>query len=112
MKPDAATAPSGGGASITYSLSMSGNAIILTGSNNTTSRVTLPVYDGTIIDPDSGGGTSGIPLNTELIRIADATNGYHINGATGELEENVAATCSDYIEIDPSMTFNFIGYRW
>ena len=41
------TRPSGGGgSSITYSLSMSSNVITLTGSNGSTSSVTLPVYSG------------------------------------------------------------------
>lgn len=37
---------SGGGGGVTYVLSMAGNVITLTGSDSSTSSVTLPVYDG------------------------------------------------------------------
>lgn len=44
------TRPSGGGSSgttpVTYSVSMSSNVITLTGSNGSTSSVTLPIYTG------------------------------------------------------------------
>lgn len=114
MKPDAATVPSGGGASITYSLSMSSNTIILTGSNGTTSRVTLPVYSGTIIDPDSGGDTptpSGIPLNEQLVNFTTLETGL-IDDETGEEVENQWNCRTDFIEIDPTMTFSYTAYHW
>lgn len=39
---------SSGGTPVTYALSMSGNVITLTGSDGSTSSVTLPIYNGEI----------------------------------------------------------------
>lgn len=56
--------------------------------------------------------SSEIPLNTQLIDYTKVTNGYIVNGETGKIIEQSAGTMSDYTEIDPSMTFTYIGYRW
>ncbi len=53
-----------------------------------------------------------IPLNTQLIDYTSVTTGYIINGNTGEVEANENGACSDFTEIDPSMTFTYIGYQW
>lgn len=42
----------GGAGGTTYTLSMEENVITLTGADGTTSSVTLPVYDGTVTDPE------------------------------------------------------------
>lgn len=105
MKPDAATVPSGGGASITYSLSMSGNTIILTGSNNTTSRIVLPVYTGEIVTPGE------IPLNEQLVNYTTLETGL-INSTDGTETENEWNCRTDFIEISPSMTFSYTAYEW
>ena len=53
-----------------------------------------------------------IPLNTQLIDYNAVTNGYIIDGDTGELTAQEGGSASDYTQIDPSMTFKFIGYTW
>lgn len=68
---------------------------------------------GTTCVITSGGSTpSGIPLNTELIDFWSLTVGYVIDGSTGQETASQWSCCSDYTEIDPSMTFSYIGYQW
>ena len=54
---------------------------------------------------------SPIPLNTQLIDFTAITTGYVIDG-NGEPYANEYSYCSDFTEIDPSMTFVFKGYQW
>ena len=42
----------GGGGGTTYTLSITNNVITLTGADGTTSSIELPVYDGTVTDPE------------------------------------------------------------
>lgn len=62
----------------------------------------------------SGGSPtpSDIPLNTELIDIYSLVSGYIVDGATGQEISSQWSCCSDFVEIDPSMTFSYIGYEW
>lgn len=46
LMPTTRASNSGGGANTTYSLSMTNNVITLTGSDNSTSTITLPIYNG------------------------------------------------------------------
>jgi hypothetical protein len=74
--------------------------------NNKT--VTLAQLDGTTwysYNP------SVIPLNTQLVDFSTVTDGYIIdsNGAEMEYEWGCA---TDYIRIDPTMTFSYIGNQW
>lgn len=52
-----------------------------------------------------------IPLDTQLIDFTAITTGYYIGG-DGEPHANEYSYCSDFTEIDPSMTFVFKGYQW
>lgn len=73
--------------------------------NNKT--VTLAQLDGvTWFEP------AAIPLNTQLIDYNAVTNNYIVDGETGELMTQEGGSASDYTQIDPSMTFKFIGYTW
>lgn len=73
--------------------------------NNKT--VTLARLDGTTwYEP------AAIPLNTQLIDYNAVTNNYIVDGDTGELTAQEGGSASDYTQIDPSMTFKFIGYTW
>ena len=53
-----------------------------------------------------------IPLNTELVDYTKVKNDYTVSDATGEEESTPDSCVSDYMLIDPSMTFNYVGYRW
>ena len=57
--------------------------------------------------------SSGIPLNTELVDYTKVMTGYIIN-ESGVIENTVQSwdAISDYIPIDPSMTFTFKTNRW
>lgn len=73
--------------------------------NNKT--VTLAQLDGTTwYEPRN------IPLNTQLIDFTKIVDGYVIDGSTGEEITSQWSCCSDYTVIDPTMTFDYIGYRW
>lgn len=52
-----------------------------------------------------------IPLNTQLIDFTKVKEHYGIND-TGEEEEYEWSSVTDYIRIDPNMTFSIINYRW
>ena len=54
---------------------------------------------------------SPIPLDAQLIDFSAITTGYYIGG-DGEPHANEYSYCSDFTEIDPSMTFVFKGYQW
>lgn len=56
--------------------------------------------------------TSTIPLNTQLIDYTKCKSGYEISGDDGEEYANGNAHVTDYTEIDPTMTFTYVGYRW
>ena len=69
--------------------------------------VTLAQLDGvTWYEP------ANIPLNTELIDLAKVKNGYTVSDSTGEEVENQYFCTSDYVLIDRTMTFDYIGYEW
>ena len=72
--------------------------------------VTLAQLDG-VTWYQAGGGD--IPLNTELVDYTTVTTGYIIN-ESGAIESTGQAwdAISDYIPIDPSMTFTFKTNRW
>lgn len=52
-----------------------------------------------------------IPLNTQLIDFTKVKEHYGIDD-TGEEEEYEWSSATDYIRIDPNMTFSIINYRW
>lgn len=52
-----------------------------------------------------------IPLNTQLIDYSKVTVGYDVSDV-GVIEEYEWGCISDYIPIDPSMTFSYVGYQW
>lgn len=54
---------------------------------------------------------SNIPLNTELVDISTVTFGYGI-GEDGTPEEYEWSSITDYIRIDPSMTFSYTCNKW
>ena len=69
--------------------------------------VVLAQLDGvTWYDPTS------IPSGVELVDYSTLVNGYVINGGNGQEASNTYAFCTDFLRIDPSMTFSFIGYQW
>lgn len=53
-----------------------------------------------------------IPIGVQLIDFSKVTNGYIINGNSGEPVEYEWGVMSDYTLIDPSMTFDYIGDQW
>lgn len=88
----------------------SGGSVTVTDEANATGT-TCVITSGSTPTPTPT-PSSNIPLNTQLIDYTKITNGYIINGETGGLEEQSAGTISDYTEIDPNMTFTYIGYQW
>lgn len=52
-----------------------------------------------------------IPLNTELVDYAQSTADYAI-GQDGEAFPQEWSYASDYIAVDPSMTFSYTNYYW
>ena len=55
---------------------------------------------------------SAIPLNTQLIDYSALVAGYIIDASDGQEHASQWSCCSDFTKIDPSMTFNFVGYQW
>lgn len=53
-----------------------------------------------------------IPLNTQLIDFTKVKEHYGLDGETGAEEEYEWSSATDYIRIDPNMTFSIINYRW
>lgn len=84
----------GGGVTVTDEANTTGTTCVIT----TGSQPTPP-------SPD-------IPLNTQLIDFTAVTNGYVVDGDTGEEVVSQWSSCSDYTLIDPAMTFSYIGYQW
>ena len=73
--------------------------------NNKT--VTLAQLDGvTWYEP------TNIPLNTQLVDYTTFTVDHTLDGSTGELESEQWYSVTDYIVINPSMTFSFKGSYW
>ena len=69
--------------------------------------VTLAQLDGvTWYEP------APIPLNTQLIDYTKVVSGYIVDGGTGEETVSQWSSCSDFTQIDPSMTFSYVGYTW
>lgn len=69
--------------------------------------VTLAQLDGvTWYNP------ADIPLNTQLVDYTAVKVGYIIDGTDGGEVANEAGFASDYIVIDPTMTFTYVGYEW
>lgn len=54
---------------------------------------------------------ASIPLNTELVDLTKVTSGKYI-GDDGLEHDNEAVGTTDYIRIDPTMTFSYIAYQW
>lgn len=80
-------------------------ATIPTTYNNKT--VTLAQLDGvTWYEP------AAIPLNTQLIDFSKVQQGYIVNGDDGSAYAYEYGVICDYTQIDPSMTFSYVGYRW
>lgn len=52
-----------------------------------------------------------IPLNTELVNYATCTYGYAV-GENADVFEQEWSYVTDYIVIDPSMTFSYKAYYW
>lgn len=54
-----------------------------------------------------------IPLNEQLVDYNAVTIGYYVNESTGAITAGESWDCvTDYITIDPSMTFSFISKSW
>lgn len=71
--------------------------------------VTLAQLDG-VTWYQAGGGD--IPLNTELVDYTAVRSGYYVDD-DGTITAGEAWDCvTDYITIDPSMTFSFISRQW
>lgn len=69
--------------------------------------VTLAQLDGvTWYNP------ADIPLNTQLVDYTAVKVNYIIDGTDGGEVFNEAGFASDYIVIDPTMTFTYVGYEW
>ena len=78
-----------------------GGGVTVTDEANTTG-VTCVITSGGSPTPPS----SDIPLNTQLIDFTAVTNGYIVDGDTGEETVSQWSSCSDFTLIDPSMTFS------
>lgn len=83
-----------------------GGSVTVTDEANATGITCVITSGGTPPTP------SDIPLNTQLIKYGDVVSGYIIDSSTGDEMVSQWSCCSDYTLIDPSMTFNYIGYQW
>ena len=83
---------------------------VKTGNNETLS---FPTGFVTAIQSISTGSstTPTIPLNTELVDYTTCSNEYIIN-KWGEPESQEWGCCTDYIEIDSTMTFTYHANYW
>lgn len=71
--------------------------------------VTLAQLDGVTWYEVSG----DIPLNTELVDYTAVTVGKYVDESRGAIVTGESWDCvTDYIKIDPSMTFTFISKAW
>lgn len=71
--------------------------------------VTLAQLDGVTWYEVSG----DIPLNTELVDYTAVTVGKYVNESNGAIVNGESWDCvTDYLPIDPSMTFTFISRSW
>lgn len=52
-----------------------------------------------------------IPIGTQLIDFTAVVSGYIIESDGSEIASSWSC-CSDFTAIDPSMTFDYIGYQW
>ncbi len=69
--------------------------------------VTLAQLDGvTWYEP------TPIPLNTQLIDYTAVVAGYIVDASDGQEHASEWSCCSDFTEIDPSMTFSYVAYQW
>ena len=88
----------------------SGGSVTITDETNATGT-TCVITSGSTPTPTPT-PSSDIPLNTQLIDYTKVTEKYIIDGDTGEpITQDTGCIC-DYTEIDPSMTFTYIGYQW
>ena len=53
-----------------------------------------------------------IPVGVQLVDYTKVKNGYIISQIDGTETSSEWSCCSDFMPIDPSMTFNYIGYEW
>lgn len=83
-----------------------GGGVTVTDEANTTGITCVITSGGSPTPPED------IPLNTQLIDYTAVTNGYIVDGDTGEETVSQWSSCSDFTLIDPSMTFSYIGYQW
>lgn len=88
----------------------SGGSVTITDEANATGT-TCVITSGSTPTPTPT-PSSEIPLNTQLIDFTKTKQGYILDGDTGKEIANEAGYLPDYTEIDPSMTFTYIGYRW
>ena len=95
--PDAAGGGGGGSVTVTEEANATGITCVIT----TSSEPTPP-------EPDPG----DIPLNTELVDYTAVKSGYYVDD-DGTITAGESWDCvTDYITIDPSMTFSFISRTW
>lgn len=84
---------------------------------NSAITATIPsMYDNKTVTSASLDGTvwyqpASIPLNTELVDLTKVTSGKYI-GDDGLEHDNEWVGATDYIRIDPTMTFNYLAYQW
>ena len=53
-----------------------------------------------------------IPTGVQLVDYTTIKSGYVIDDATGEEMFSEWSCCSDFILVDPTMTFSYVAYRW
>jgi hypothetical protein len=96
--PDEAGGGGGGSITVTEQANATGITCVIT----TSSEPTPP-------EPDPG----DIPLNTELVDYTTVRTGYYVDDANGAIVAGESWNCvTDYIQIDPSMTFSFVCPAW
>lgn len=89
-----------------------GGNVTITDEANATG-ITCVITTGQTPTPTPTPTPSGdIPLNTELIDFSKVLQGYVVEGTDGSAVANENGAMSDYTQIDPSMTFAYVGYQW
>lgn len=89
-----------------------GASVTITDEANATG-ITCVITTGQTPTPTPTPTPSGnIPLNTQLIDFTKVKMGYILEGTDGSEVANEYGAISDYTQIDPSMTFTYVGYQW
>ena len=81
-----------------------------------TSYIPVPYSGKNIVTAELDGvewyNNTGIPTSVQLVDFSTIRNGYVISESTGGEIVSAYSCCSDYILVNPTKTFRYVGYDW